>query len=154
MRLFDFFKSKKKSSSSDGIVGIMITLDIDKEQVLFVLLAKDGSINRLGTGSEDNTEKDLFIGVTNTKVFELVRKKCSPVIDEWIGGFVAPEIIGKSCTLVIGFQTSDGKELMSQWNYGSKSQGPPPAVASVVIESVQATEIWFQNQKKMTKSSN
>lgn len=149
MGLFDKFKSKPASSSADNVTGIMVTLEIGGEQALFVLLSKDGSINRLGTGSEGNTEKDMFIGVADTTAFEAVRAKCGPIIDQWLGGFGAPDIAGKPCKLAVGFQTTDGTELVSQWQYGTESQGPPPDVAAVVIKSVQATEDWYQKQKAM-----
>ena len=73
MGLFDVFKSKRDSTSADTVTGIMVTLEIDGDQCLFVLHAKDGTINRLGTGAEDNTENDLFIGLSDLKAFTHVR---------------------------------------------------------------------------------
>jgi hypothetical protein len=41
----------------------------------------------------------------------------------------------------------------SAWRYGSNSQGPHPEVRQFVVAMVQATEPWFQQQKKLTKRS-
>lgn len=150
MGLFDLFKSKPKSSSDDAVSGIMVTLEIDGDQSLFVLLTKDGTINRLGDGSEDNTENDLFIGCSNPESFHQVKKFARPVIDNWIGAYGSPDHKGKPCKLLVGFQTDDGNELISHWEYGSQSQGPPPDVTKLVIGAVNATDAWWQEQKEMT----
>ena len=130
MGLFDMFRSKATASSTDDVSGIMITLDAAEKQSLFILLAQDGTINRLGTGAEDNTDNAMFIGMSDGTAFAQVCALAGPVIDKWIGGYGLPDPEGKPCKLVVGFQTSDGRELLSHWEYGSESQGPPPEVAS------------------------
>ena len=47
----------------EEIIGVAISLKVDEELTLYALLAADGSINRLGTGTINNTEKEMFIGV-------------------------------------------------------------------------------------------
>src|SRR5207244_13397987 len=51
------------------IVAINITLQVNGESALFILLAEDGTLNRLGTGSAQNQEHDMFIGVTGEPIF-------------------------------------------------------------------------------------
>ncbi len=147
MGLFDIFKSKAKSSAADDVSGIMITLEVDGSQILFILLAQDGTINRLGTGTEDNADNDMFIGVSDGAAFAQVRALAGPIIDKWIGGYGAPNPEGKPCKLLVGFRTNDGRELMSHWEYGSESQGPHPDVAAIVVKAVEATEDWWLAQK-------
>ncbi|HBL43563.1 MAG TPA: hypothetical protein DDZ90_09245, partial [Planctomycetaceae bacterium] len=88
MGFFDRFKSKPAAttvSSAHSVARIMVMLECDGDQVLFILLTDDGTINRMGTGAEDNREHDLYIGVSDAAAFQAVRGVCSPVIDGWIG---------------------------------------------------------------------
>lgn len=147
--LFDFFKSKSRSSGVTDIAMVMVTLEVSGDQALFILLSQDGTINRMGAGREDSTDKDLFIGRGDLGPFNRVRDVAGPVIDNWIGGYGAPEKKGKECKLVVGFQKKDGEELMSQWEYGSESIGPPPDVTQLVICAVNATESWWEKQKEV-----
>src|SRR5208337_3002515 len=44
------------------IAALAITLDVDERPSLFILLSADGSINRMGSGSLEDTDRELFIG--------------------------------------------------------------------------------------------
>lgn len=142
-------ETNSHSINSDDISGIRVSLHIDDDQKLFVLLARDGTINRLGTGSEDNEEIDLFMGKSDLIAFESVLSLADPVISSWIGGYAAPDPKGKPCKLVVGFQTAEGEALTSRWEYGSESQGPPPDVCSLVIKAVEVTDDWYEQQKEI-----
>lgn len=141
-----------ESVNTSSIQAILVTLKIGEEQSLFILLAADGTINRMGNGSE-RIECDLFIGKTSRDAFQAALGHAQPVFDEWLGGFVDPNPGGKVCQLQVGFQSSDGREHMSQWEYGSRSQGPPPEVTGLVIAAVEATEPWFAEQKQMADNN-
>lgn len=141
--------SDATQSNAPSVTAIMVTLTIGEDQSLFVLLASDGAINRMGNGSEHNIESDLFIGQTSLDAFHSVAPHTQAVIDQWLGGYGDPNPVGKLCKLSIGFRTADGQELVSQWRYGAESQGPPPEVAQLVIEAVKATNPWYEQQKQM-----
>jgi hypothetical protein len=149
--LFDFFKSKKIDESL--IATIMVTLKVGEDQSLFIMLANDGSINRMGNGSENRIERDMFIGKTSTDAFDDVKKYAPAVISQWIGGHSDRSPVGKLCELGVGFQMLDGKEMMSQWHYGSQSQGPPPEVTQLVIAAVKFTNDWYESQKEMVRAA-
>ncbi len=138
-------------TSEKTIKGIMVTLHIAEQQALFVMLAVDGTINRMGTGSVSNTERDLFIGRTTPDLFEGLRQRVGAELLRWIGQYGDPSPRGKLCRLTVGFQHADGSEAMSHWQYGAESQGPPPVVGDFVIAAVRTTEAWFQQQKQMAK---
>jgi hypothetical protein len=53
--------------------------------------------------------------------------------------------------LTVGFQKSGGQELITEWRYGSESQGPPPEVCEFVVAAVEATDPWFEQQKAMVR---
>jgi hypothetical protein len=110
-------------TTQSPIKVIMVTLHVADEQALFIMLAADGAINRMGTGSVRNTERDLFIGLTSTELFETLRPRVGADLLRWIGQNADPSPRGKLCRLSIGFQHADGTEAMSHWQYGAESQG-------------------------------
>ena len=135
----------------ENIAAIMVSLTIDGKNSLWVLLAKDGSINRLGTGAEDNTENDMFIGVTSPEAFEKLRKQVEPDIFKYEGEYSGNNIVGKSCELQVAFKFTDNKEIGSTWRYGTKSSGPPQEIKRFVLASIEATESWLEEQRRATK---
>jgi hypothetical protein len=135
-----------------AIKGIMVTLHIADQQALFIMLASEGTINRMGTGSVSNIERDLFIGRTTPELFEGLRQRVGADLLRWIGQYGDPSPRGKLCRLTVGFQHDDGSEAMSHWQYGAESQGPPPVVRDFVIAAVRTTDPWFQQQKQMTQN--
>ena len=48
----------------EDITGVAVFLRVDEDLSLFALLAADGSMNRLGTGTIDNAEKKMCIEPT------------------------------------------------------------------------------------------
>ena len=53
----------------------------------------------------------------------------------------------------IGLHFADGTEDGFGFSYGSESQGPPNEIVRFVYAAVEATESWFQSQKKMTSEA-
>jgi hypothetical protein len=127
---------------------ILVTLHISKQPALFVLLGADGSINRMGDGSVDNSDRDLYIGITSTHLFEAVRQQVGPELLKWIGGYGDPSPRGETCDLSVHLAYADGSEEASEWHYGSESIGPPQVIRDFVIAAVEATEPWFQEQRR------
>ena len=126
---------------------IMVDLDVDGRQSLVVLLAEDGTVNRLGTGAVSNTERTFFIGRTNEALFAQLREQVEP---EWIahqGAYDVPDKKGSTCTLTIMFKHADGQENSFRFRYGSKSQGPPSDICQFVAEAVRLTDPWYEQQK-------
>jgi hypothetical protein len=149
MGFLDAFRSKK--SNKPSIAVILITQMVSENQSLMILLGSDGFINRMGTGSEHRLEKAMFIGKTSTDAFNEVADYSKPIIKRWIGAFSDPAPVGKTCILRVGFQIANGEELMSHWQYGAESQGPPPDVMQLVATAINATNPWYEAQKAMVK---
>jgi hypothetical protein len=136
----------------DEFQGIMVTLTVGGEQSLFVMLGADGSINRVGNGAVDNTERDMFIGRTDPALFRSLRDQITPDLLAWCGqSRVDPQPQGKVCELTVGFKRVSGDELLTEWRYGSESMGPPPEVAQFVVAAVRATDPWFAQQQAMVR---
>ncbi len=113
------------------------------------MLAADGTIHRMGTGSESNTERDLFIGKVSERLFDELRQLITPELLQWLGQFADPQPQGRRCQLTIGFRQHDKVELTSHWEYGTDSQGPPEEVGDFVRAALATTSPWYEEQKQL-----
>ena len=79
------------------VTGVTVSLKVGDDLSLFALLMADGSINRMGTGTIDNAEKEMCIGViSDPKPFQKLRAEISPDLFKWVGGRADPFPKGKS----------------------------------------------------------
>lgn len=138
--------------SDDEIVGIIVELHVGEELSLFILLGKDGTINRMGNGSVDDIERQLFIGKISPDLFLRVRARVTAGVIHFLGQqLAAPRPKGKLCELAVVFTYADGRDATTAWRYGSESQGPHPEVREFVMAAMEATEPWFEQQKEMVR---
>lgn len=142
------FLFRKKVNPHD-ITGVGMALKVDEDLSLFGLLAADGSINRLGTGALHNTEKEMFIGVTDPKLFQSLRAQITPELLKWVGGRADQNLRGKVCELQIYLMLANNTEQSIYFKCGSDSMGPPPEVSQFVTTFVEATNPWYEAQKAM-----
>jgi hypothetical protein len=134
--------------AADEMVGIMVVLHVGGQQALFAVLGSDGSINRMGSGLVDASDRKMFIGKVSPELFQQLRSKITPGVIHFLGQHLAaPNPIGKPCELTVGIKYASGREAASAWRYGSESQGPHPEVVAFVKETLRITEPWFQQQK-------
>lgn len=138
----------------EEIKGSYVILKVEEVPALLVLLHSDGSINRLGTGTVDNKEMGMFIGVTDPALFLKMRSQVTEDLLQWIGVQADPQPKGKVCELTIGFMLADGKEQGIQFKYGSESLGPPPEIHRFVTAMVEATDPWYEDFKAKTVQNN
>ena len=140
-------------TSTDSIDVVTISLEIDGTPSLFILLANDGSINRMGPGSVHNTEHDMYIGVIDNKPFQKVRAK---IPADWLdqsGRFEQPNRMGPECELTIGLRRTDGEDVIIQILYGAESEGPPEDVVDFVSTAVDLTANWTRKQKALAEKA-
>jgi len=129
------------------IVVVSVSLEVRSEGVLFILLAKDGTINRMGTGSAGNTERNLFIGRTNQPLLGDLLSRLTDDMLRHTGTYDVKEKRGIPCRLSILMQFQDGSEDGFIITYGSESQGPPREIRAFVEAAAQITESWYSDQK-------
>ena len=134
----------------EDVTGLAITLKVEDDFSLLVLLAADGSINRLGTGTVNNTEKKMFIGVTDPKLFENIRPHVNSDVIRWIGGRADQTPKGKICELTIWLFSPNKEEHTIYFKYGSESIGPPPEVKRLVLAAIEITNPWYEEFKAGT----
>jgi len=131
----------------EDVTGLAITLKVEDDLSLLVLLAADGSINRLGTGTINNTEKEMFIGVADPKLFETIRPHIDSDLMRWIGGRADQAPRGKICELTIYLFLPNKEERAIYFKYGSESIGPPPEVSRLVLAAIEITNPWYEEFK-------
>ena len=144
----------RETRMGDGneIAAIMVVLLVDGEQSLFIMLSEDGSINRMGNGSIDQIEHQMFIGRVGPDLFKHLRSQVTAGVVYFLGQrLAAPEPKGKLCELRVIFKYADRREAESAWRYGAESQGPHPEVCTFVVTATRVTEPWFQQQKEMVR---
>ena len=135
------------------INAVSISLEIDDDTALFILLDDQGTINRMGTGAVNNQEKDLFIGLTEEPLFEKLKETMQDEMLNHMGGYDVPDKIGAECTLSIAFSFTNDEQNGFGFKYGSESDGPPYEIVQFVTAAVQLTAPWFQEQKEMANSA-
>lgn len=134
------------------ITGVLVMQEVGGRQVLLVRLGADGGIHRMGTGSLDSLERDRYIGTTTPGGFQEVHEKITPRLLDWCGESRShPAPRGEVCELVIAFKQADGRELMMAWEYGSLSKWPPPEVLEFVDAVVEATQPWYEQEKRQVR---
>lgn len=131
----------------EEIDAVVINQEVDGQPSLFVLLANDGTINRIGTGAIDNSEKALFIGQTGDGLFERFMEKVDEAIFENSGAYKHPDPKGRACKLELAFRRPSGP-LGFEFHFGSESEGPPEEISALVIHAIELTEPWYTKQKE------
>jgi hypothetical protein len=131
----------------EDVIGVGISLKIDENISLFALVSADGSINRMGTGTVNNTEKEMFIGVTDPNLFENLRPHLNMDLFKWIGSRADQNAKGKTCELNIHLLLPNKEERAISFKYGSESMGPPPEIRRLVIKAVEITDPWYEQFK-------
>lgn len=137
----------------ESISTIMVKLDVADRQVLFIVLADDGLVNRLGTGAVGNGENDLFIGHTADSLFKELRAMVRARWMDHLGSYDVASKVGKTCILSVLFRTPDGEEGGLRFVYGSESQGPPGEICQFIREAVRLTDPWYAKQKEAATRS-
>lgn len=132
------------------VVAVFVDLRVGEEQVLYLMAAEDGTTHRMGTGSESNAERDLFVG--SGTAFPHLKSQIAANLLQWLGDYSDPSPKGKLCRLTIGFRLTGGGEVASRWEYGTQSQSPAPEVCDFVLAAIQATDPWYEQQKAMAGS--
>jgi hypothetical protein len=136
--------------------AILVDLKVDSETLLFIMVSADRSINRIGSGTFGNKNRDMFIGMTpDPAIFQRVRSHLTDSILQGLGMRfqMSENALGAPCKLTLMFQFNDGKSASSEYLYGTQSEGPPKEVTDFVRAAVRETEGWYQQQLRMVEKS-
>lgn len=131
----------------EEVKAVDIELDAGKNNsILSILLMADGSINRMGNGRLDNSEKVFHIGVTQEPLFQTFMSYVPDNLFDYAGGYDLPKQAGLPCKLTIRFHGRQSTGAHFEFNYGSESQGPPAEIQKLVIAAVAITDQWLQRE--------
>jgi len=127
------------------IHSVCIGLEVDDEQSLFIMLAADGTIKRMGRGTIDNDETQLFSGTTDQHLFESLMATVDRKLFSYAGSYRDEAMEGQFCRLLVMFN-SDEDSTSFEFKYGSESQGPPTEFCDLVVASIDLTDPWYEEQ--------
>lgn len=134
---------------------VLVTLKIKDDTALFILLAEDGTVNRMGDGSASTEKHDMFIGINREPLFGRFMVRVTPEMLMQQGAYEVPHREGAKCelTLLLGYRGSE-KVAGFKFIYGAESQGPPREIADLVRYAVELTTPWHEEQKRAAKLEN
>lgn len=157
LSLFGCSKSKTEQASQTPVSDFdkaLITLKINKDTALFILLAEDGTVNRMGDGSISSRNEDMFIGVSKKPLFNRFVARITPEMLKQQGAYDLPNRKGAGCelTLLLGYRGSE-RVAGFKFVYGAESQGPPHEIAELIRYAVELTAPWHEEQKRAVKAA-
>jgi hypothetical protein len=133
-------------TTTNEIQRLQIVLQADERLLLHIVLASDGTVQRLGSGRLDNDEFALVSGVTDKTIFDEVLQSLPDEFLESEGSYSDPNLRGQRLGLNITLMVN-GSEHGFQMVYGSESEGPPDDVVAFVVAAKNLTESWYQRLK-------
>lgn len=132
---------------ASNIQAISISLEAGGKTRLFIMLSQDGTVNRMGSGQFDEDDLDLYLGTSNEKLFEELLARVPPQLLERSVTMEDPDALGLPCELTISI-VSANESVTTIYRYGSRSIGPPDALAHFIRVARDITEQWFQKQQQ------
>jgi len=127
---------------------IDITLSAEGDLILWIILADDGLVHRMGSGSLLDKDLDVFIGLSNEPLFDELRSYVSAEMLDNAGVYSDPNYKGIPSNLIITF-LDNGPGVLIEYNYGSESVGPPRDIQSFVRAAIAITNDWQIEQKRI-----
>jgi hypothetical protein len=116
------------------------------DTVVLILLARDGSINRMGDGSTSPADRTLYIGMQPEPLFDSLMDAVPEELLQLPGGRAEDrDRTGTDCTLSIMFGLSAGTARTYEVVFGSES-GPPVDLQAIYQRVLALTEPWWNDQ--------
>lgn len=132
----------------DEIDAVVVAFDVGGDLKLFILLADDDTVNRMGTGALDNEDKRLFVGKSNQGLLYRFLSRVPDDILDRAGTYRHPDQQGPPCKLEIAFRKPSGP-VGIVFHFGRDSEGPPEQIFSLVDTAVELTEPWYHKQLEL-----
>jgi hypothetical protein len=145
--------SKPEPQKNSEFDKALVSLKINDDVALFILLAEDGTVNRMGSGSITNTDRTMFIGINHEPLFSKFLARITPEMLQQQGGYEVPNRKGAECELkiLLGYRGSE-RTAGFKFIYGAESQGPPREISELVRYAAALTEPWHEEQKRTAKA--
>lgn len=128
-----------------AVVACAITLEVNGERNLFVLLDADGTVNRQGNGRSDSDIGALYLGATDKPLFKSLMMNVPDDLFQRAGSYGDPAPRGLPCKLTIIFE-GGGESAAFEYEYGSESSGPPAEIRELVVNAIELTGPYYIRQ--------
>jgi len=141
--------TQKEQARAQTYDGVSIEVNISKINTLDILLAKDGTINRKGSGVVDTLDKDFFMGMTNEKLFDSLMTGISNDLLAYCNNTTSKcDTTKQICKIKIAFGNSNYACEIDYCVNGELSSLPKP-IKEFIEKAITVTDSWYQQQKKM-----
>jgi hypothetical protein len=124
-----------------------IKIEHGGDPVLFILLARDGSINRMGDGTPSSAGDTLYIGVVNEPWFDQLMEVVPVELFRYIGRLELEDREGIDSTLSVIFQHKDGRVLPFEVLFGSESGGVPLELQTILRRALELSDAWWNDER-------
>jgi hypothetical protein len=145
---------KKPTTDTPKFETTTLTVEISKKNCLAILLAKDGTINRRGTGIIDTADKAFFMGINRDDVFGSLMATISDDLLSYCGQAHGNCDTTKP-TYKVTVSFSDDKSIGTGFEYcinGTVDDLPKP-IREYIKNAIKLTDPWYQAQKKQINKS-
>ncbi len=129
----------------------VIALETAGRLNLFVLLSKDGTVNRRGEGSMVSEDDNTYVGKSEDPLFDRFMESVPEEILSHAGTYSQADPQGELCKLTLGLRSPDGT-IGFEFNFGSRSDGPPDEIRALLQLAADLTDDWYAEQRKAAES--
>ena len=138
-----------KRENEEKYDGVTIEIDISNKNSLAILLAKDGTINRKGSGVVDSLDKDLFMGLTNDKIFDSLMNGISNDLLKYCNT-TSPncDTAKQTCKVEIAFGNNNSVCKIEHCVNGTLNDLPKP-IKEFIEKAIMVTDPWYLGQKNL-----
>jgi hypothetical protein len=141
--------SKNAGVNKNLFTTTTIEVDISNKNCLAILLAKDGTINRSGSGTVDSTDKDFFMGIIKEKIFDSLLETVSNDLLSYCGQTLLNcDTTKQTCKVTISFSDNKSDTGFDYCINGTLNDLPKPMI-DYITNAIKMTDPWYQAQKSL-----
>jgi hypothetical protein len=132
------------------IEATLIEVELADKHTLFILLTKDGTINR--KGDLKNSDKNFFMGISKEGLFDSLIQALTSDLASYCGKvYGLADTTQKVNKVTVAFS---GKEIDTGLEYYSTEPLDkfPKPITGFIYKAIQITDPWFERQKKMIQA--
>lgn len=145
--------NKKPSADTAKFETATLTVEIAKKHCLAILLAKDGTINRKGSGVVDTADKAFFMGITRDGVFDSLMGTVSDDLLAYSGKTdFNCDTTRQTYIVRITFADHTSAFGITYCVNGTIDDLPKP-IREYITNAIKLTEPWYQAQKKQVSKN-
>jgi hypothetical protein len=142
---------QKTNVDKNQFTALTLEVDISNKNCLAILLARDGTINRVGSGIVDSTDKDFFMGMTTEKLFDNLMETVSGDLMAYCNQ--APptcDTTRQICKVKFSF-SGITSGIGGEYCINGTVNDLPKPIKEYIANAIKITGPWYQLQKHLLK---